>query len=170
MATADFRRFAFDLTRVEKSAKAVARESYWRLYAAENLLRVLVHTVLQSQLGDAWWSLATTKTMRDDAEGARQRYLAHPWHGTAGTHPVYFCYLSTLAKIMEANKNLFDPVIKDIDGWIARTEQVVLPRNIVGHMNWLTATDRSRIQVFHSDLQALIGKLAADGVLLVIAA
>jgi len=167
---ADFRRFAFDLQRVDKSGKSLARDSYWRLYAAENLLRVLVHTVLESQLGPDWWLLATPKHMQDDAEDARKRYLAHPWHGTAGTHPIYFCYLSSLAKILEANKNLFDPVVKDIDGWIARTEQIVLPRNVVGHMNWLSATDKNRIQVFHSDVHALLKKLAENGLQLLIPA
>src|SRR5207302_9369038 len=123
-----------------------------RLYAAENLLRVLIHTVLSAQLGADWWLLATTKKMRDDAENARKRYEEHPWHGTAGGHPIYFTYLSTLSKIMDANKNHFDPVVADIDDWIVQIERIVLPRNLIGHMNWLTATDKNRIQVFHSDL------------------
>jgi hypothetical protein len=42
---------------------------------------------------------------------------------------------------------------------LARLEQVRLPRNIVGHMNWLTVADRKRIDVMHADIQALLNHL-----------
>jgi hypothetical protein len=68
-----------------------------------------------------------------------------------------------LSKIITANSHLFRPVIPDIDQWIARLEQVRLPRNIVGHMNWPHKTDRQRINVVHADLQQLVQQLAASG-------
>jgi len=43
-----------------------------------------------------------------------------------------------------------------------------LPRNVVGHMNWPHVADRQRIAVFHSDFQALVKKLAAAGLSLLV--
>ena len=59
-------------------------------------------------------------------------------------------------------------MVPDIDQWVARIEQVRLPRNIVGHMNWLSMTDRQRIDVFHADVQHLIQHLASAGASLIV--
>ena len=76
-------------------------------------------------------------------------------------HEVYYTFLSDLNAIITAHSHLFRPTIPDIDQWIARIEQIRLPRNIVGHMNWPSSTDRQRIDVFYKDFQALIKKLAS---------
>jgi hypothetical protein len=77
-------------------------------------------------------------------------------------HGVYYLFLSDLNKIITPNSHLFRPHVPDIDQWIARIEQIRVPRNIVGHMNWLTAVDRTRIDVLYADLQQLVKLLAND--------
>jgi hypothetical protein len=59
-------------------------------------------------------------------------------------------------------------VISDIDAWIARIEQVRLPRNIVGHMNWPNKVDRQRIDVVYADLHQLVQRLSGSGTNLII--
>lgn len=78
-----------------------------------------------------------------------------------GSHDIYYVDLSDLNEIIRANSHLFLPVIPDIDAWMARIEQIRLPRNIVAHMNWPHATDRKRIDVFFADLQLLAQSLSA---------
>jgi hypothetical protein len=80
-----------------------------------------------------------------------------------GRHAIYYTLLSELSKIIAANGHLFEPIVPEIDQWIARLEQVRIPRNIVGHMNWPSDTDRQRIDVCHSDLQELVKHLATKG-------
>lgn len=58
-----------------------------------------------------------------------------------------------------ANSNLFLPLIPDIDQWMARIEQIRLPRNVVAHMNWPSQTDRQRIDVFYNDVRSLAAHL-----------
>ena len=159
----DFRSFAFDPKRVDAAGKNVGQNVYWKLYAIENLVRVIVHSVLGVQVGPTWWTLAVDPQIRGNVTRRMADYSNRPWHSTPGRHEVYYAFLSDLSKIIAANSHLFLPVIPDIDQWIARIEQVRLPRNIVGHMNWLTQTDRQRIDVVHADLKHLVDQLSGSG-------
>lgn len=159
----DFRAHVWDPARVDAAGKYVARQVYWRLYAIENLARVLIHSVLTVQVGADWWQLSVDPGIQKGVTGRQAGYQGKPWHGTPGKHEVYYAHLSELARIMLTNSHLFAPVIPDIDQWILRIEQIRLPRNIAGHMNWLDAIDRKRIDVFHSDFQALLRQLGTTG-------
>ena len=68
---------------------------------------------------------------------------------------------------MRANSNLFLPIIPEIDGWIARIEQLRLPRNVVAHMNFPSRTDQKRIDVFFEDSKVLVANLPKSLPLLV---
>ena len=164
MPSADFRTFAFDASRVVASAKVVGRGPYWKLYAAENIFRVIVHTVLTAQIpGNDWWTQAVAPHVQKEAEDSAKRYAARPWHTSPGVHGIYYTTLSQLTEIIRANSHLFAPVIPDIDQWIVRIELVRYPRNVVGHMNFPTKTDQKRIDVFYEDVRALAAKLVSDG-------
>jgi hypothetical protein len=163
-APSDFRTFAFDLVRVDNAGKSVGRAVYWKLYAIENIVRVIIHSVLVVQIGPGWWTTATASGLQKRVAAFMASYAQKPWHSTPGKHEIYYTYLGDLNEIIRPNSHLFVPAIPDIDQWISRLELIRLPRNIVGHMNWLTAADRKRVDVLHSDLQALLGQLAAKGV------
>jgi hypothetical protein len=166
-ATKDFRAYSiFDVVRVDAAGKSVSKDVYWKLYAIENTVRVLVHSVLTQQIGTNWWNVAVDPRIQAGVIGRQADYASQPWHSTPGKHDVYYVFLSDLGKIIVANSHLFRPVISDIDNWVMRLEQIRLPRNIVGHMNWLTAIDRKRIDVVHSDLRLLIHKLTTAGTVL----
>ncbi len=161
--TNDFRSYVFDPARVDAAGKNVGQRVYWKLYAIENLVRVMAHSILTAQVGANWWAVAVDPGIQASVQRRRADYTNRPWHGTPGKHDIYYAFLSDLSKIIIANSHLFRPVIPDIDQWIARLEQVRLPRNIVGHMNWPHKTDRQRIDVVHADLQQLVQQLAASG-------
>lgn len=160
----DFRTYAFDRARVDTAGRNIGSRVYWKLYAIENLLRVLVHSVLTEQAGANWWTVTVDPKLQQRVAGLMKEYASSPWHSIPGKHDVYYTFLSDLSKIITANSHLFKPIIPDIDQWIARIEQVRLPRNTVGHMNWPSTTDRQRIDVCHADLQQLVQQVASQGV------
>ena|SRR2546426_6634932 len=159
----DFRLHAFQLGRVESAGKFLGRSAYWKLYVIENAVRVLIHSVLSAQLGSNWWATAVDTNIKSKAQRFRQAYLQRPWHTDPGSHDIYLIFLSDLNEIVRANSNQFLPSIPDIDQWVAKIEQVRIPRNVVGHMNFLQKIDRDRIDVLYSDILALIAKVKADG-------
>jgi hypothetical protein len=159
----DFRGLAFDRAAVDKAGKSVGRTGYWKLYAIENLFRVLIHSVLSAQIGPKWWTTAVAPNIQKRAQHFRQQYVKRPWHTSPGAHDIYYTLLSDLSEIIRANSNLFQPVVPDIDQWIARIEQLRLPRNIVGHMNYPSQVDQQRIDVIYKDTVALIAQLQGGG-------
>ena len=162
-AAQDFRRVAiFDAKSIDDAGRHIGRNVYWRLYAVENLMRVIIHSVLHAQIGSTWWGVAVDQRLQKKAERFRTNYTKKPWHSSPGIHDIYYIDLSDLNEIVRANSNLFLPVIPDVDQWMARIEQLRLPRNVVAHMNWPNQTDRQRIQVFYHDLRALSSQVAAQ--------
>jgi hypothetical protein len=166
-ATKDFRAYSgFDVARVDAAGRSISKDVYGKLYAIENTVRILVHSVLTQQIGANWWNVAVEPKIKAGVKWRQADYTSQPWHSTPGKHDVYYVFLSDLGKIIVANSHLFIPIIKDIDNWVMRLEQIRLPRNIVGHMNWLNAIDRKRIDVVHSDLRLLVHKLVTAGAVL----
>lgn len=163
MPAADFRSQVFDAAKIDSCGKDVGRNVYWKLYAVENLLRVVVHSVLTAQYGANWWTVTVHPDTQAQVARFMSQYAKQPWHSTPGQHEIYYTFLSDLNAIITANSHLFRAVIPDIDQWIARIEQARLPRNIVGHMNWPHTTDRQRIDVLYADLQALVKHLGRSG-------
>lgn len=159
----DFRSAAvFELPLVGTSGKYIGRNIYWKLYAIENIVRVIIHSVLSVQINTNWWTTATDPKLQKDALNSRQKYSTRPWHAAPGNHDIYYVNLSDLNNIIRANSHLFIPTIPDIDQWMARIEQIRLPRNVVAHMNWPHQTDRQRIDVFLHDLQSMAQRLGTQ--------
>lgn len=159
----DYRTLPFSITAIGDSGKYLGRSAYWRLYVIENLVRVLVHSVLTAQIGPTWWTIAVDPKTNQKIQLVKQDYAKQPHHSSPGTHNIYYLFLPDLHKIILANSHLFRPLIPDIDQWVLRLEDVRLPRNIVGHMNWLNTADEQLIDALYSDLRALIRKLPRSG-------
>jgi hypothetical protein len=121
-----------------------------------------------SQIGKDWWDVAVDPAIIASVARRKRDYEKSPWHSSPGGHSVYFAFLSDLGKIMLSNSHLFLPSIPDVDAWIARIEQVRIPRNVVGHMNWPSKTDRQRIDVFHADIHILVNHLSKSSIPLTI--
>ncbi len=160
----DFRNFPFDPRRVDRCGKFVGRQVYWKLYAVENLLRLVIHSILSMQISPGWWNVAVDPRVRKRAQDFRRQYLRRPWHTVPGSHDIYFVFLSDLNNIVRANSNLFLPVLPDIDQMMVKIEGVRLPRNIVGHMNFPNRPDRQRIDAIYNDFTSLVAHLQNSGI------
>ena len=86
MATvSDFRSAgAFNVLRVGASGRTVGKAVYWKLFAIENVTRVIVHSVLSAQIGANWWSQGTDPKIQKKAQGFPNTYTSSPWHSTPG--------------------------------------------------------------------------------------
>jgi hypothetical protein len=163
----DFRRSSdFTVEGVNKNGRFLGRSFYWKLYFVENVLRVVINTVLSIQvrpipaLYPSWWEFLYHDTkLMGDAERVRRRYLASPAHTHPGKHGIYYVYLHDLGNIMHENARYFTPIIPEVDKWVLKIEQVGLPRNCVGHMNLINAEDRRQINTMYYECKALIRKL-----------
>lgn len=160
----DFRELPFARSRVADCGRYVGHESYWKLYVIENYLRVILHSILSAQISGKWFETAADPTMKENIAKVKKRHLKKPTHTSPGKHDVYYIYLSDLTKIMTAHSHLIVKVIADVDLWVARLEDVRMPRNLVGHMNFPNIADRRRIQTVYGELTALMQKLeTTDG-------
>lgn len=155
----DFRNYSFSPVRIERCGRFIGRRSYWKLYAVENVLRIFIHSALSAQISPAWWDVAVDPKIRKNAEKFRTQYTKRPSHTQPGGHGIYYVFLSDLNKIIAANSNLLSPVVANIDSWIANIEEIRIPRNVVGHMNFPNEPDRRRIDRIYSEIRTLIQEL-----------
>lgn len=164
----DYRTLPFHITSIGDSGKYIGRSTYWKLYAIENLTRILVHSVLSVQISPAWWAIAIDPDTNRQVQNTKKNYAKQPWHSSPGGHDIYHLFLPDLRKIISIHSHLFRPIIPDIDTWILRIEDIRLPRNIVGHMNWLHVADKRQIDSTYSDMKALIRRLSRSGMVITI--
>jgi hypothetical protein len=157
----DFRGLAFEVRRIESSGRFLGRAAYWKLYALENLIRVVIHSVLSAAIHSNWWAVAVDSDIQAKAKFRRSNYRS-PWHTRPASHDIYNTFLRDLNEIIRANANLFRPKIPNIDEWILRIELIPFPRNVVCHMNFLETADRGWIDTLYSDLVALVRNLQAN--------
>lgn len=155
----DFRNYPFAQARAEQCGKFLGRRSYWKLYTIENVLRVILHSVLSNQIGKDWWGIAVDPDMQRKAAKVRTSYLKRPQHTPAGNHDIYYVFLPDIANIIRANSHLFLPVLPDVHSWLGRIEDVRLPRNLIGHMNFPNQLDRKRIDALHQDIHTLVARV-----------
>jgi hypothetical protein len=164
----DFRRYRFAIARAEACGHYIADKSYWKLYAVENTLRVVISSVLSAQLGPNWWSAVVDKKKARNIQRFRNQYTSKPKHASPGKHDIYLVFLSDLNQIIRIQSNQLRYVIPDVDRWIARLEGIRLPRNLVGHMNFPNYYDRQRISKTHDRLPELLGHLRKRNIPIVI--
>jgi len=157
--TQDFRGFPFSQSRIDTCGRYLGHQSYWKLYAIENDLRIILHTVLSAQIAPDWWDAVVDPHKKRAITRLKKDYLKRGGHTSPGKHDIYYVYLSDLTKIMAVTRHLIARVIVDVDNWILKIEGVRIPRNLVGHMNFPNAADRKRIQILHEEITTLMQKL-----------
>ena len=154
----DFRLYAtVAIENVDRSGKNVGKAVYWKLYAIENLYRIIVHSILSTVFyPEDWWEKIDS-TIQKKAERNKLDYLARPLHTSPGNHPIYFVGLTDINRIANAHShlNLVIQLIPDIDKWVGKIEALRLPRNVVAHMNFPSVSDRKRIDAFYNEFKSL---------------
>jgi hypothetical protein len=160
----DFRNFAFQSSRVDRCGRSIASRLYWKLYAIENTIRIVIHSVLTVQIDSNWWNVAVDGRTTTRVLAFRRGYAAKPKNAQPGTHDIYLVFLTDLAEIIRANSHLFTPIIRSTDQWIGILESIRVPRNLVGHMNYPNSFDKNAIDHAYSQLPSLVGELTAHPV------
>ncbi len=167
MPAVDFRTQNFDIANITRSGKFLGRRYYWRLHLIENAMRILLNTVLTTQLQTKdWFLIVADDTIRGKVNYVKNDYSSYPAHNSPGGHEIYYLFLPDLTKILTLNSHHFVTLIPAIDGWIAQLESIRLPRNLVGHMNWPNAHDLVLIEQTYLDIKRLIRHLQRAGVIM----
>jgi len=162
----DFRNYSYKSVRIDRCGRHIGSELYWKLYAIENTVRIVIHSVLTAQVGTDWWSEAVgvESTMAKNASKARARYAAKPQNANPGLSDIHLVTLKELTEILRVNSHLVIRVVPDVSDWIATLESIRVPRNLVGHMNFPNAFDRMAIDSAYSQLATLLGHLSTNRV------
>lgn len=158
----DYRISQFDLSVLVTYGKTIGKKYYWKIYASENIIRVLIHSVLCVQVGLDWWDHVVDPEIKRDARRIRGGYLNRIPQRNPGDHDIYCTYLSGLERILFNNKGYFRPLIPEIDQIIVHLNRIRLPRNLTGHMNILDTNDRRSITLFFKLCQKIIKKLSVS--------
>jgi hypothetical protein len=164
----DFRQFAFQPDRISRCGRNIGAEVYWKLYAIENTIRIVIHSVLSAQINPNWWSAAVDQRIVGNAQRFRQSYIANPHNASPGIHDIHLVFLSDLTEIIRANSHLISRVVPTTNQWIVTLEGIRLPRNLVGHMNFPNTYDRNAIDATYAQLPTLLGHLAAHPIPIII--
>src|SRR5271169_1452694 len=96
----DFRRYGFAAKRVDGCGHYIANTSYWKLYAVENTLRVVINSVLSAQIAPNWWPITADPRIAANAVRFRRQYTLRPRHASPGRHDIYLVFLSDLNQII----------------------------------------------------------------------
>ena len=118
----DFRQFAFRPDRVDRCGRNIGTKVYWKLYAIENTIRIVLHSVLSVQVNPNWWSLAVDARIVGNVQRFRRNYAANLHNASPGTHDIHLTFLSDLTEIMRANSHLISPVVPTTNQWILTLE------------------------------------------------
>lgn len=164
----DFRQYAFRPVRIVRCGRNIGAEVYWKLYAIENTIRVVIHSILSAQIGPDWWTVAVDPKIVRNAQRFRRSYAAKPQNASPGAHDVHLVFLSDLTEIIRANGHLISPVVPTANQWLLTLEAIRLPRNLVGHMNFPNTYDRNAVSAAYAQLPALLSHLSAYPVPIII--
>lgn len=164
MPRRDFRLSKFALPRVNTTARDIGGREYRELFTIENVLRVVIHSVLSVQISPNWWGTAVDPHIQNTVQRIRADYARQPGHTIPGAHDIYFLFLKDLTEIIRANSHLFQPAIANVSGLLLRLERVRLSRNVIGHMNWLRSNDTRRVDRLYRSIRRLARSLAALGI------
>jgi len=160
----DFRNYSYQASRIDRCGRDIGSKRYWKLYAIENTIRVIIHSVLNVQIGIQWWDNAVGPTIKGRARDVRARYAGKPQNANPGAHEIHLVFLGDLTEIIRSNSHLFTPVVPKTNQLIATLEEIRVPRNLVGHMNFPNAFDRHAIDNAYSQLPALLQDLRSRNV------
>jgi hypothetical protein len=106
-------------------------------------------------------ALAVDSNIARRVQGFRKNYVAKPQNASPGAHDIHLVFLSDLTEIIRANGNLIAPVVPSTNRWIVTLEEIRIPRNLVGHMNFPNTYDRNAVDAAYAQLPALLAHLTA---------
>ncbi len=160
----DFRDLGYSLSNVKDSGRFLGRNFYWKFYALENLVRILIYTVLTEQLGRKWWTKVTNPDIEGKLKSVLRGRIKRPFHSAAGSHRLYNIFLPDLIHIVRTTADQFRPLYNDVDAWVIRLEAIHQPRNLASHMNWLNTKDRRLVDLAYKKTLEAVAVIGNSGI------
>lgn len=125
---------------------------YARLFLLENSMRGLIENILERNLGDDWWNIASNAKMKRKHSDRKENEKIYKWAPTRSDFgPLYALDWPDLITLMRKYENLFKPIIKDIN-FLHRFEDAGIYRNVVAHNGVLRELDDfDLIQIYYNN-------------------
>ncbi len=145
----------------EISAAIRMAEIYVVLHCYENSVRKLVERVLSNELGDGWWTIATSDNMKRSVENRRQVEQTKRWLSPrGGFSPLYYLDWGDLEKLMRKYDLAFLPYIGELRFVESRFGDLECLRNIVAHHGVLPSEDDfQRVKLNFNDWSRQVGEM-----------
>jgi hypothetical protein len=156
----DFRIGNFNARVIIKCGKYVGEKAYWKLFSIENNLRVIIHSVLSVQARPDWWDEHVDESIRKTAIRFERQYDLVRSQTKPGKHGIYYIGLRDLGEIFRANRNLFDPLMPDLEEWLLKIEIIRMPRNLVAHSNNPKHVDYQKIDQVYRASKTLLKNIS----------
>jgi hypothetical protein len=162
----DFRLYSeFTQPRVRQSGRSVGNRIYWKLYAIENFLRVIINSILSVGYSQPeWWNYVLSPNKLKDVDYRRNQHVNLTWNSTRGKHVLYYLNLVDLGEIIRTTQPYLIPLISEleIDNLILAIASINQPRNVVAHMSFPTEDDQKRINELYTQATSLIRRLEKE--------
>jgi hypothetical protein len=130
---------------------------YAAITAFERSSRRFITKVLQGEHGEGWWDTKVSKNVRERAESRRLEEDKIKWHGTRGDDPLTYTEMGDLVKIIQQNRDDFEPHLRSIE-WAAQLfESVERSRNVIMHSGTLDQEDVERLGMSLRDWTKQVG-------------
>jgi hypothetical protein len=74
----DYRNFNWDIFVLTSYGKELGKNYYWKIYVSENIIRIIIHSVLKVQVGPNWWNhvvdpnIQRTAARKDSSKESRK--------------------------------------------------------------------------------------------------
>lgn len=145
----DFRNKPYNLNSIVFSGKYSGNRFYYKLFIIENLIRIILHTILtnESPSTSNWWNDCVPN------------YLKKPWHRRSPHHGVYHLFLKDLIDILRRNRPLIEPHVSNFNELILEIELFNNARRKIAHTKYLNADDLDKLDNLYSRTKSLIKKI-----------
>lgn len=131
---------------------------YAQLFFLENSMRGLVEKVLSAALGENWWNIAASESMKRKHGDRMQNEEIKKWAPTrADFGPLFSVDWSDLVTLMRKYEQLFNPYIGEIS-FLHRYDDAAMFRHVIAHNGALR--DEDDVALVGIDYRTWIKQLA----------
>ena len=132
-------------------------ELYPKMYVFENSIRTVINRMMTAKHGPDWWSKRVSTGVKNKVQGRKEKEAKAPWHGTRGTHDIYYSDFADLKDILVKNWAEFEGMFPN-QAWITvKLEELEPARNTLAHHNPVPTKEQTRFDVYFDDWAKLIG-------------
>jgi hypothetical protein len=140
-----------------RQAIVMGAEVYPLMFQLENSIRLLIERVL-SKSGNDWWIKRVPQDVQSNVQRTMNKEKRYTYRSQRSNDPLYYANFDDLKKIIiePSNRVDFQGIIKDIEWFKVKMDEVYMARNNLAHCVPLSKDDISRILLFHSDWERIL--------------